>query len=138
MSVRRTPQHQAAVTAVGDLTPRMRRITVAGPSLVGLPSTPAQDVELVLPDGAGRRVKRRYTIRSARPDAGELDIDALVHPHGPGGQWAGTVEVGDSVELFGPRGHLELRPAAWHLFVGDEAGLPAIAALLEVLDEPAR
>ncbi|MGD0558312.1 MAG: hypothetical protein ABSA93_25450 [Streptosporangiaceae bacterium] len=36
-------------------------------------------------------------------------------------------------EVVGPRGKLELRPAAHHLFVGDEASLPAIAALSEAL-----
>src|ERR1700722_7655977 len=83
-SVRRTPLHPVTVTAVATLTPRMRRITLAADSLVGRVSAPAQDIEEVLPDGAGRRLKRHYTIRRVRPDLGELDIDALLHPHGPG------------------------------------------------------
>jgi NADPH-dependent ferric siderophore reductase len=136
-SVRRTPSHSVVVTAVAPVTPRMRRITLRAPSLVGLTTTPAQDVELILADGTGHRAKRRYTIRNARPGLGEIDIDALVHPHGIGGRWAESAAVGDEFDLLGPRGHLELRPADWHLFVGDEAGLPAIAALLEALDEPA-
>jgi NADPH-dependent ferric siderophore reductase len=132
-SIRRTPLHPVTVTAVVAITPRMRRITVRGPSLVGLVVTPAQDVEVVLPDGQGHKVKRRYTIRRARPDVGEFDLDALIHPHGPGGRWSGAVAVADELEFYGPRGHLELRPAEWHLFIGDEAGLPAIAALVEAL-----
>ncbi len=135
-TVRRTPTHSVTVTAVTDLTPRMRRITLAGPTLRDLAVTPAQDIEVILPDGdgvSGRRVKRRYTIRTARPDVGELDVDALVHPHGPGGRWAGATAVGAELEFIGPRGHLELRPAAWHLFVGDEAALPAFTALIEAL-----
>jgi NADPH-dependent ferric siderophore reductase len=133
MAVRRTPTHAVAVTAVTDLTPRMRRVTLTGPSLVGIAVEPAQDVELILADGTGHRLKRRYTIRTARPAAGEVDIDALVHAHGPGGRWAAGVVAGDTIEFLGPRGHLELRPAAWHLFVGDEAALPAFAALVEAL-----
>jgi NADPH-dependent ferric siderophore reductase len=132
-SIRRTPLHAVVVTGVVTLTPRLRRITVRGPSLIGLAVTPAQDVEVVLPDGMGHKVKRRYTIRYARPEVGEVDIDALIHPHGPGGRWAGAVAAGDEIEFYGPRGHLELRPAQWHLFIGDEAGLPAIAALVEAL-----
>jgi NADPH-dependent ferric siderophore reductase len=132
-AVRRTPLHEVRVTAVLELTPRMRRVTVAGPSLTGLVVAPAQDIEVVLPDGSGHRVKRRYTIRSARPDAGEIDIDVLVHPHGPGGRWADAVAAGDDLSFFGPRGHLEVLPADWHLFIGDEAGVPAIAAVIEAL-----
>jgi NADPH-dependent ferric siderophore reductase len=136
-TVRRTPSHSVVVTAAAPITPRMRRITLRASSLVGLTTTPAQDVELILADGSGHRAKRRYTIRYARPELGEIDIDALVHPHGIGGRWAESAAVGDELELLGPRGHLELRPADWHLFVGDEAGLPAIASLIEALDEPA-
>jgi NADPH-dependent ferric siderophore reductase len=138
-AVRRTPNHPVTVTSVVDLTARLRRITVTGPTLAGLASEPAQDIEIVLPDGSGHQVKRRYTIRSARADAGELDIDALVHPHGPGGRWAAAVRPGDQLSFFGPRGHVEVTPAPWHLFVGDEAGLPAIGALVEALppSEPA-
>jgi NADPH-dependent ferric siderophore reductase len=132
-SVRRTASHAVTVAAIVALTPRMRRLTLAGPSLAGLDVTPAQDIELVLPDGYGHQVKRRYTIRSARPSRAELDVDLLLHPHGPGGRWASTVAVGDELMFFGPRGHLELRSAGWHLFIADEAGLPAVASILESL-----
>ena len=53
--------------------------------------------------------------------------------HGPGAQWAATAAPGDPIQFFGPRGRLELRPADWHLFVGDESALPAFAALIEAL-----
>jgi NADPH-dependent ferric siderophore reductase len=125
--------HAVSVLATSALTPRLRRITLGGPSLIGLESRAAQDVELVLTDESGRRHKRRYTIRTARPQLGEIDIDALMHPHGPGGRWASAVQTGARLELLGPRGKLELRPAGWYLFVADEAGLPAVAALLEAL-----
>ena len=131
--VRRRAPHPVTVTAVADLTPRMRRITVAGTTLLGLVVTPAQDVELILADDGGHQLKRRYTIRSARPELGEFDIDALRHEHGPGGRWAARVAVGDRLELLGPRGRLEVRDADWHLFLGDEAALPAIAALVEAI-----
>jgi NADPH-dependent ferric siderophore reductase len=129
----RTPTHDVTVAAVAELTPRMRRITLRGDSLTDLLVRPAQDVELLLSEPTGRRVKRRYTISASRPDAGELDLDVLLHGHGPGSSWASAAEVGHPARFLGPRGNLELRPAAWHLFVGDESALPAFASFLAAL-----
>jgi len=106
---------------------------MAAGSLVGLTTRPAQDVELILSGDAGRRVKRRYTIRSARPDLGEIDVDALLHGAGPGSEWAAAASVGAEVELLGPRGKLELRPAGSHLFIGDESAVPAFASIIAAL-----
>jgi len=137
--IRRSPIHHGLVIAAGDLTPRMRRVTVRSEAMLGVALRPAQDVELHLVDGAGRRVKRRYTIRAARPETGELDLDVLLHGDWPGSQWGRTAAPGDPVSFQGPRGKLELRPAAWHLLVGDESALPAIAAICDALPagEPA-
>ena len=85
--VRRSPIHAARVLAAAQLTPRMRRVTVQADTMVGVTTRPAQDVELFLREDGGRRVKRRYTIRHARPDIGELDLDVLLHGHGPGATW---------------------------------------------------
>jgi NADPH-dependent ferric siderophore reductase len=137
--IRRSPIQQGQVVAAGDLTPRMRRVTVRSEAMLGVELRPAQDVELHLVDATGRRVKRRYTIRAARPETGELDLDVLLHGDWPGSQWGRTAAPGDPVSFQGPRGKLELRPAAWHLLVGDESALPAIAAICEALGgrEPA-
>lgn len=138
-TIRRTPQHAATVTAVHDLTARMRRVTLAVPTLRGFAPSPAQDVELLLVDTTGRRVKRRYTIRHARPDAGEFDLDAVLHgADGPGAAWAATANTGDAVTFFGPRGRLRLTDAGWHLFVGDESALPAFAELVAALPSDQR
>jgi NADPH-dependent ferric siderophore reductase len=131
--IRRTALHHAVVSAVRELTPRMRRITLTASSFGATQPRPAQDVELVLLDETGRRVKRRYTIRHARAHAAEWDIDVVLHGHGPGARWGEKATVGDDVSLFGPRGRLVLTDADWHLFVGDESALPAISALVEAL-----
>ncbi len=118
----------------------MRRVTIVCAAMVGVQIRPAQDVELLLREPSGRRVKRRYTIRHARPDTGELDLDVLLHGTGAGrARGAAEAAVGDEVEFQGPRGKLELRPAARHLLVGDESALPAIASICEALPvaEPA-
>jgi NADPH-dependent ferric siderophore reductase len=137
--VRRSPAHRGVVVGTEQLTPRMRRVTVQADGMRGVTTRPAQDVELLLREGTGRRVKRRYTIRHARPDAGELDLDVLLHGDGPGARWGQSARPGDEIEFQGPRGKLELRPASWHLLVGDESALPAIAAICEAIDgrEPA-
>jgi NADPH-dependent ferric siderophore reductase len=130
-TIRRTPLHTAIVTHAEALTPRMRRITLAVESLG--PTRPAQDIELVLADTAGRKVKRRYTIRRQHSADERIDIDALLHGHGPGAQWAATVTPGDPVSFFGPRGRLTIPDVDWHLFVVDESALPALAAISEAL-----
>jgi NADPH-dependent ferric siderophore reductase len=131
--VRRSPTHRAQVIDARQLTPRMRRVTVQADSMIDMAIRPAQDVELFLREGTGRRVKRRYTIRHARPERGELDLDVLLHGTGPGSAWGETATAGDTVEFQGPRGKLELTPADWHLLAGDESALPAIAAVCEAL-----
>jgi NADPH-dependent ferric siderophore reductase len=111
----------------------MRRVTVRAETMRGIVPRPAQDVELLLREPSGRRVKRRYTIRHARPEVGELDLDVLLHGHGPGSRWAQQAAPGDSVEFLGPRGKLELTAADWHLMVGDESALPAFSAICAAL-----
>jgi NADPH-dependent ferric siderophore reductase len=119
-----------------QLTPRMRRVVVQSDAMRGVEVRPAQDVELHLREESGRRVKRRYTIRTARPDTGELDLDVLLHGSGPGAGWGATAQVGDEVGFQGPRGKLVLTDADWHLLCGDESALPAIAAVCEALTQP--
>ena len=133
--VRRSPVHPAVVVSAAQLTPRMRRVTVQADSMREIELRPAQDVELHLRAEDGRRVKRRYTIRHARPESGELDLDVLLHGTGPGAQWGAAAAPGDEVSFQGPRGKLELRSARCHLLIGDESALPAIAAICEALPE---
>jgi NADPH-dependent ferric siderophore reductase len=125
--------HTGRVTHAAALTPRMRRITVQCDAMIGLQLRPAQDVELHLRESTGRRVKRRYTIRFARTDVGELDLDVLLHGQAPGSSWGEHARPGDEIEFQGPRGKLELRSAPTHLLCGDESALPAIAAIAGAL-----
>lgn len=84
-------------------------------------------------------VLRTYTVRWVDPDARELAIDFVVHGsdghEGLAGPWAADAQPGDVLHLRGPSGAYAPDPAAdWHLFVGDEAALPAISSALEALD----
>jgi NADPH-dependent ferric siderophore reductase len=111
----------------------MRRVTVRSVALRAATIRPAQDVELHLSEQSGRRVKRRYTIRHYRREVDEMDLDVLLHGAGPGARWGAVVGPGEIVRFQGPRGKLELRPAPWHLLVGDESAIPAIASISEAL-----
>lgn len=85
-------------------------------------------------------VLRTYTVRWVDLAAGELAIDFVVHgTEGVAGPWAAHAQPGDVIHVRGPNGGYAPDPAAdWYLFVGDEAGLPAIAASLEALPAGAR
>jgi NADPH-dependent ferric siderophore reductase len=78
---------------------------------------------------------RSYTVRGYDPHAGELTLDFVHHgDEGLAGPWAAGARPGDELMFAGPGGAYAPRDEAdWHLFVGDESALPAIAASLEVL-----
>lgn len=85
-------------------------------------------------------VLRTYTIRWVDPVAQELAIDFVVHgEEGYAGPWAMRARPGDVMHLRGPSGAYSPDPTAdWHLFVGDEAAVPAIGAALERLEPGAK
>ncbi|GAA4211850.1 siderophore-interacting protein [Actinocatenispora rupis] len=76
-------------------------------------------------------VLRTYTVRRCTDD--ELVLDFVYHgEEGLAGPWAAGLKPGDEVLFLGPGGAYAPDQAAdWHLLVGDEAALPAIAAALE-------
>ncbi|GIJ09132.1 siderophore-interacting protein [Micromonospora andamanensis] len=75
---------------------------------------------------------RAYTVRDWDAAAGELTVDVVHHgDEGLAGPWAAALRPGDEVLFVGPGGAYAPSPAAdWHLLVGDESALPAIAASL--------
>ncbi|MFC8847323.1 MULTISPECIES: siderophore-interacting protein [unclassified Micromonospora] len=136
-------------------TPHVIRLVLGGEELTGLPVGEHTDhyVKLVFPpDGvtypepvdlaAIRRLPaaqwprlRAYTVRAWDAAAGELTIDVVHHgDEGVAGPWAARLRPGDPVRFVGPGGAYAPSPDAdWHLLVGDESALPAIAAALERL-----
>jgi NADPH-dependent ferric siderophore reductase len=155
------------VTRLQRLSPSFLRVTFTGPDMADF-STNGYDqrIKVMLPlPGRGlvdcpsgpdwygewralpsdRQVPiRTYTIRALRPEAGEVDVDFVLHgATGPASAWAERAAVGDEVVLVGPNarfpgptGGFEWHPpvdASCLLIAGDETAVPAICAIVETL-----
>ena len=138
---RRPPLPRWPLTVVDafDVTPRLRRVRLVGETLDGFAHRPGQDLVLNLPQPDGTTARRHYTISAFDPDELVLDIDFVLHGESPAVTWARGAQLDDVVEADGPRGRTHIaRDAEWHLFVGDETGLPAIFAMIGSLGAGAR
>ncbi|SAH96286.1 iron utilization protein [Bordetella ansorpii] len=130
-------RHPARVARLRQISPSIRRITLAGDALHGLPVTrAAQWIKLFLPNDSDPHgaVGRAYTVRRHRPAAGEIDVDVVLHEAaGPLSQWAGgTARTGDAVQIAGPRGGHDIEARhAWMVLAGDASAMPAMASLIE-------
>lgn len=134
----------------------MARVTLAGPELEGFTvEQPAASVRVLLPgDGAHELVLpvwngnefllpdgRRPTIRTFTPrrvdaEAGELDVEIVLHDDGAASRWARAAAPGSAAAVSGPgRGYAIDCDAPAFLLAGDETAIPAISQLLEVLPE---
>lgn len=143
----------AQVARVETISPRMRRITLAGDQLDGFTSAAPDDhVKLffpvpgqekpVLPDpdaiGRGERagtvppIVRDYTPRRFDPERRELVVEFVIHGDGPASGWAAQAASGQWIGVGGPRGSfLVPDDDDITLLAGDETALPAIARRLE-------
>src|SRR3712207_4450326 len=121
----------ASVAVVRRLGPSFVRLTLTGPELAGFGAAGCdQRFKLVLArDGTGldrlrdrgqdwypeycamperqRPVIRTYTVRAARPERAELDVDVVLHGvedghAGPAARWAAAAVPGDRITLLGP------------------------------------
>lgn len=144
------------VIATAWLTPSMVRVILGGDGLERFEAVPYTDayvnVAFPPPEAPYRAmfdidrireelpaelqpVRRRYTVRRWDPVERLLTIDILVHgDDGVGGSWAASAAPRDALVFTGPNGSYRPDPTAdWHLLVGDESALPAIAASLEAM-----
>jgi NADPH-dependent ferric siderophore reductase len=149
------------VRSTERLTPTMVRVVLAGGDLDRFAMVDATDAYVNLafaPEGAAYGApfdpaqvreerpreewpaRRRFTVRRWDAATRELTVDFVVHgPEGVAGAWAETAGLGDVLVFDGPAGGYRPDPTAdWHLMVGDESALPAIAASLEALPRDAR
>lgn len=161
MANTRTDHHRGVVQRTERISRNMVRVVLGGDGLADFATTGCADhyVKLVFPyegveypepfsvktcrETMPREVwprLRTYTVRAWDPDARELTLDFVVHgDEGLAGPWAEHAVPGDELLMLGPGGGYAPDPeAAWHLLVGDESVLPAIAAALEALPVGAR
>lgn len=120
---------ETVVLEASWLTPGMRRIVVGGDALEGF--APDAFTDSYVKCRFGDRM-RSYTVRDWDAAAHRLTLDFVVHgDRGLAGPWAADAKPGDPLEIKGPGGGYAPDPDAdWHLMVGDEAVIPAIAASL--------
>jgi NADPH-dependent ferric siderophore reductase len=141
------------IIAAKNVTPRMRRLTLAGNDLARFAShgihirlllKPHPGAEIVWPimgaDGrqawpdGERPALRIYTMRRIDVAAGEIEVDFVLHEGNgmPGSDFGQDAVPGTVVGMTGPGGG-SLRAARNYLFLGDETALPAISRMLEEL-----
>lgn len=109
-----------------QLSPHLMRITLASPAVTEMATwAPDQRVKLFFPaaDGSPARLSqgegwyarfrsmlidrrpamRTYTIRHLRAEAGEVDIDFVLHGEtGPASRWALRAQRGESMQILAP------------------------------------
>ncbi|WP_326696642.1 siderophore-interacting protein [Streptomyces sp. NBC_01754] len=159
---RRAPKAQGAqVVRTEQITPHMVRVVLGGDGLADFTLAGFTDHYIKLcfaPEGADyahpfdmARIReeyprdqwpttRTYTVRSWDPATREMAVDFVVHgDEGLAGPWAARAVPGEQVTFLGPGGGYGPQASAdWHLLVGDESALPAIAAALEQMPAGAR
>jgi NADPH-dependent ferric siderophore reductase len=164
------------VVGVRRLSPTYLRVTLGGPALHdfdGCAALGTRDlrVKLMVPtpghrlpdlsdlspgwyrrwlamEPATRGAMRTYTVREARVDRAdpEIDLDFVLHGDGPASSWAAAVRPGDRATVLGPRvgvegyGGIEWQPPLASperpvrvLLAGDETAVPAVCSILETL-----
>ncbi|KGM13550.1 siderophore-interacting protein [Cellulomonas bogoriensis] len=153
--VRRVPHPPTArrltVSAVQDLGPRLRRVTLTGSDLAGFRAWgPLDHVKVFFPGPQGLVVPvveegrwvnredpallhRDYTVRTFDPTVG-LVLDMVVHDHGPAGRWTARAAPGQELATLGPRGSaLPPLDRDRYVLAADETGLPALLNWLDRL-----
>lgn len=158
---RRAPaQTVLTVESVETLSPHMIRVVAGGEGFASFTTNEYSDryvklffapsgsslappfdlaeIRATLPQGEWP-VVRTYTVRWVDVDTERLAIDFVIHgDEGIAGPWAASAQPGDLLVLSGPGGGYTPDPDAdWHLFIGDESALPAIAAGLDALESEA-
>jgi NADPH-dependent ferric siderophore reductase len=128
-------RRELQVARVEAISPHVRSITFTGDQLAGFISASFDDhLKLMLATGDAEPVRRDYTPRRYDAAAGELTIEFALHGDGPAARWAAQAAPGQPATIAGPRGSFVIPlDYDWHLLVGDESAMPAIARRLEEL-----
>ena len=117
-----------------------RSVRTSSVSLADFVSASFDDhVKFILDADSETPVKRDYTPRQFDRQAQELTLEFALHGDGPAAEWAAQAQTGQVVAIGGPRGSFVVPvDFDWHLLIGDETALPAIARRLEELPAATR
>ncbi|RQS47707.1 siderophore-interacting protein [Burkholderia sp. Bp8986] len=148
------------VVRVHAVTPHLLRVTLGGPDLADFESSSFDDHVKVFfpppgaerpamptlgangpefPEGEPKPVARDFTPRRFDRAACELDLEFVLNHPGPASHWAAQARVGQWLGIGGPRGSFVVPiDFDWHLLIGDDTALPAVARRLEQLPAGAR
>ncbi len=144
---RKGPPRRIEVASIVPLSSRMVRIGFTGADLASfewrgpaghlkliVPADGEHEASVPAPDGPRSPLMRTYTPRRFDAAAQRLDIDFVLHAHGPAGRWAMRAQMGDRLAMMGPApGYRIDADARWFLLIGDDTALPAIESILEEL-----
>ena len=134
-----TKRRELEIKHVEKIAAHMIRVTLGG-DLDGFTSLGFDDhVKLFFPqgpagaDGEVPTESRDYTPRKYDPVAKTLDVEFVIHDAGPATRWAEQAQAGQTLRIGGPRGSFVIPVTTfdWHLLIGDDTALPAIARRLE-------
>ena len=137
------------VQEIQPLTPHLLRILFSGDALSGFDSPGFDDHvklcfpdphsgEIILPGSGGEKkpLMREYTPRYFDSQTNILAIDFVLHNAGIATQWASNAKPGDTLGMAGPKNSFIIPlNFDWHLLIGDDTALPAIARRLEELPD---
>ncbi|MEM9495391.1 MAG: siderophore-interacting protein [Pseudomonadota bacterium] len=142
----------AEVRSVANVTPHMVRVTLASdlikdfaPDCAGghlklvVPARDeaSSDFEAMIEAGDFKSIMRTYTIRHARPEQGEIDVDIVTHGDlGRVGPWAQATAAGDAIVISRCGSPKLITENVTRVLAGaDMTGFPALAAGLETLPD---
>lgn len=152
-------QWEMAVTAVEDLKPCVRRVTLTAPEFADyqplgadeyfglIMPQPGQDLTMPADDRINIRASiqkmpeaqrpdiRWYTVRNHRRQDCTIDVDIVTHgTSGPGSTWALAAQPGDHVGFrMGSGSYQPPGEGVRHLLIADETAVPAVAAIADSL-----
>lgn len=132
---------QAVITNVENLSAHVRRICLRSPALRQRTIMPGQYIRVQINDPLSvygilrpQETLRTYTICKHEPETGSIELRIhLYEGNGIGLNWARHVKAGDQVTFWGPQGDFVVKPANYHVFIGEETATIGFSPIITAL-----
>lgn len=118
---------ETKVSAVVELAPTLRAITLEGADLRDIAWTAGDKIQVLLPS----LDVRTYTPVSWNHLTGSTTLVAYDHGDSPGASWSRRAKPGDACKFVGPQRSLQRRASKPCVIFGDETSVGVVAALAE-------